>query len=124
MRRGEQYPEQLVRPVAQALVDTARAHPGDVRDGRAHLDDLDAVLNGRPAPSRAAKDRVRRGRIQRAAPMTLTEAATAVMGYLYPTPGSELEAALKTMRDVLLRYVPSGTIPLGPHSASTPKNVN
>lgn len=52
--------------------------------------------------------------------MTLTEASTAVMGYLYPRSGSDLDNALKTMREVLLRYVPLGTIPLGSHSAPLP----
>ena len=50
-----EYPDRLARPVAQALIDAARALPADVRSGHRQLDDLEAVLAGRPAPSRAAK---------------------------------------------------------------------
>ncbi|WP_153505897.1 hypothetical protein [Cumulibacter manganitolerans] len=52
--------------------------------------------------------------------MTLTEAVTAAMGYLYPKPDSSVEAAIKKMRDDLLAYTPSRTVPLQSHAAPPP----
>ena len=40
--------------------------------------------------------------------MTITEAVTNVMGYVDPVPDTPLCAALRTMRNILLQYVPAG----------------